>query len=62
MVDAGLIVVASSTSPLDSSVARSLFAEGEFVELFLDAAPVAGEARVAAANVIAELKRRGALL
>jgi bifunctional enzyme CysN/CysC len=39
MVDAGLIVLVSLISPYraDRAMARSLFAEGEFVEVFVDA-------------------------
>ena len=39
MVDAGLIVLVSFISPFedDRALARSLFAEGEFLEIFIDA-------------------------
>ena len=38
MTDAGLIVIAAFVSPFaaDRETARSLFAEGEFVEVFVD--------------------------
>ena len=38
MVDAGLVVVIASVSPYqtDREMARSLFADGEFVEVWLD--------------------------
>jgi adenylyl-sulfate kinase len=47
MVDAGLIVVVAFISPFrsDRALARSLFEEGEFVEVFVDAPLAVAEAR-----------------
>ena len=47
MVDAGLIVMASFISPFRSErdLARELFAEGEFIEVFVDASIEACERR-----------------
>jgi bifunctional enzyme CysN/CysC len=47
MVDAGLIVLTAFISPFyaDRQTARSLFSEGEFVEIFVDAPLEIAEAR-----------------
>jgi bifunctional enzyme CysN/CysC len=47
MVDAGLIVMASFISPFrsDRDLARELFEEGEFIEVFVDASIEACERR-----------------
>lgn len=47
MVDAGLIVVVASISPFrsDRTMARGLFDDGEFVEIFVDAPLAVAEAR-----------------
>ena len=47
MVDAGLVVLVSLISPYraDRAAARSLFAPGEFVEVFVDASLAACEQR-----------------
>jgi bifunctional enzyme CysN/CysC len=47
MLDAGLVVLVSSISPFraDRQRARSLFAEGEFVEVFVDASLAVCEQR-----------------
>jgi adenylyl-sulfate kinase len=47
LVDAGLIVVVASISPFrsDRALARALFAEDEFVEVFVDAPLAVAEAR-----------------
>ncbi|HJS93472.1 MAG TPA: adenylyl-sulfate kinase, partial [Solirubrobacteraceae bacterium] len=60
MVDAGLIVLVSFISPFRSEreLARSLFADDEFIEVFVDTALAVAE-DAAAAKVIAELERRG---